>query len=104
MCPNSKRAMRMACARFEVTLRSALQDKLSYTMAVRGLVGGRSVIVRQMRTLAMVNEMSRGEMSVVAAADLARTGDPDTDGGVFPGVWSLVNKMSARYADRNVFQ
>ncbi len=51
-------------------------------------------MVRQMRVLALVNEMSRGEMSVVAAADLARTGDPDTDGRAFPGAWSLVNRMS----------
>ncbi len=67
MCPARRRARRTASALLEVALQSASQEKCSYTMAVRGLLGEGSVTVRRMRTFAVVNEMGRGGVSVAAA-------------------------------------
>ncbi len=52
----------------EVVMQSALQEKCSYTMAVRDLLGEGSVTVRRMRDFAVVNEMGRGGVSVAVAA------------------------------------
>ncbi len=51
MCHNRKRVRRTASAQFAVAMQSALKEKFSYTMAVRGLLGGGSVMVRRMRVL-----------------------------------------------------
>ncbi len=48
-------------------MQSAFQEKCSYTMAVRGLLGELSVTVRRMRAFAVANEMGRGGVSVAAA-------------------------------------
>ncbi len=42
----------MAFIRFEVALPSVLQEKYSFTMTVRGLLNGGSVMVRRMRAFA----------------------------------------------------
>ncbi len=47
--------------------RSAYQEICSYTMAIRGLLGGGSVIVRRMWVFAVANEMGRGGVAVAAA-------------------------------------
>ncbi len=49
-------------------MQSAFQEKCSYTMAVRGLLDGGSVMVRRMRAFAVANEMGRGGVSAVVAA------------------------------------
>ncbi len=56
----------------EVAMQSAFQEKCSYTMAVRGLLGEGSVTVRRMNTFAVANEMGRGGVSVVVAAAFAK--------------------------------
>ncbi len=60
MCPARRRARRTASALLEVALQSAFQEKCSYTMAVRGLLGEGSVTVRRMRAFMVSNEMGRG--------------------------------------------
>ncbi len=47
-------------------MKSAFREKFSYTMAVRGLLGGGSVMVRRMRAFMVANEMGRDIVSVVA--------------------------------------
>ncbi len=49
-------------------MQSAFQEKCSYTVAVRGLLGEGSVTVRRMRAFAVANEMGRGGVSVAVAA------------------------------------
>ncbi len=44
-------------------MQSAFQEKCSYTMAIRGLLDGGSVMVRRMRAFQVANEM--GRLSVV---------------------------------------
>ncbi len=63
----------MASSLLEVAMQSAFQGKCSYTMAVRGLLDGGSVMVRQMRALAVANEMGRGGVSVAVAAAFANS-------------------------------
>ncbi len=53
MCPARRRARRTASALLEVALQSAFQEKCSYTMAVRGLLGRGSLTVRRMRAFAV---------------------------------------------------
>ncbi len=67
VCPDRRRARRTASALLEVALQSAFQEKCSYPMAVRGLLGEGSVTVRRIRAFAMANEMGRGVVSVAAA-------------------------------------
>ncbi len=52
MCPDRRGARRTAFTRFEVALQSALQEKYSFTMTVRGLLGGGSVMVHRMTLFA----------------------------------------------------
>ncbi len=52
-------------------MQPAFQEKCSYTMAVRGLLGEGSVTVRQIRAFAVANEVGRGGVSVVVAAAFA---------------------------------
>ncbi len=59
VCPARRRARRTASALLEVAMQSAYQEKCSYTMAVRGLLGEYSVMVRRMRAFAVANEMGR---------------------------------------------
>ncbi len=47
--PARRRARRTASALLEVAMQSAFQEKCSYTMAVRGLLGKGSATVRRMR-------------------------------------------------------
>ncbi len=53
VCPARRQARRTASALLEVAMESALQEKCSYTMTVRGLLdaggGGGAVTVRRMR-------------------------------------------------------
>ncbi len=67
MWPARRRARRTASALLEVAMQSALQEKCSYTMAVRGLLDGGSVTVRRMRAFAVVNEIGRAGVVVAAA-------------------------------------
>ncbi len=71
MCPARRQARRTASALLEVAMQSAFQEKCSYTMAVRGLLGEGSVTVRRMRAFTVANEMGRGGVSVSLAAALA---------------------------------
>ncbi len=59
MCPARRRAWRTS-ALLEVAMQSAFQEKCSYTMAVRGLLGEGSVTVHRMRAFAVANEMGQG--------------------------------------------
>ncbi len=54
-------------------MQSVFQEKFSYTMVVRVLLFARSVMVHLMRAFAVANEMGRGGVSVVVAADLSRS-------------------------------
>ncbi len=67
MCPARRRARRTASALLEVAMTSIFQEKCSYTMFVRGLLGEGSVTVRRMRAFAVANEMGRGGVSVAVA-------------------------------------
>ncbi len=60
--------MRTVSVWFEIAMQSAFQDKFSYAVAVRGLLGEGSAIVRRMRAFAVANEMGCGGVSVVTAA------------------------------------
>ncbi len=68
MCPSHRRARRTASALLKVALQSAFQEKCSYTMAVRGLLGEGSVTVRRMRAFVVANKMGRGGVSVAVVA------------------------------------
>ncbi len=54
---NSRRQRRKARFRFEVAFQSVLHEKVSCTIAARGLLGGGLVTVRQMRALGVANVM-----------------------------------------------
>ncbi len=54
-----------------MAMQSAFQEKCSYTMAVRGLLDGGSVIMRRILVFAVANEMGRGGVSVAAAPAFA---------------------------------
>ncbi len=73
MCPARRRVRRTASALLEVALQSAFQEKCSYTMAVRGLLGEGLVTVRRIRAFAVANEMGRGGVSVAVAAAFANS-------------------------------
>ncbi len=73
MCPARRRARRTASALLEVAMQSDFQEKCSYTMAVRGLLGEGSVTVRRLRAFAVVNEMGRGGVSVAVATAFANS-------------------------------
>ncbi len=90
--PGRGRARITASARLEVAKQSAFQ---SYLMAVLGLLGRASVMVRRMRTFAVASEMGRGGVSATLAAAFVsgvvawgarKTWYPDEDGGAFPVV------------------
>ncbi len=53
---------------FEVALQISLQGNGLYTMTVRGLLVGGSVMMRQMRAFAVRIELVFGGVSVMAAA------------------------------------
>ncbi len=57
----------------EVVMQSAFQEKCSYTMAVRGLLGAGSVTLRRLGAFAVANEMGRGGVSVAVAAAFANS-------------------------------
>ncbi len=57
----------------EVAMQPAFQEKCSYTMAVRGLLGEGLVLVRRMWAFAVANEMGRGGVSVASAAASANS-------------------------------
>ncbi len=98
MCPARRRARRTASALLEEAMQSAFQEKRSYTMAVRGLLGEGSVTVRRMRVFAVANEMGRGGrvggggscfrqfVSDLVAWYALMTWNPDKGGGAFPVV------------------
>ncbi len=54
-------------------MQSAFQEKLSYTMAVRALLGGGSVMVCRMTAFTVANAKGHGGMSVVVAAAFANS-------------------------------
>ncbi len=54
-------------------MQSAFQERFSYTMTVRGLLGEGSVMVRQMRAFVVASEMGRGGVSVAAVAASANS-------------------------------
>ncbi len=64
VCPARRWARRTVAALLEVALQSAFQEKCSYTMAARGLLGEGSVTMRRIRAFAVANEMCRGGVSV----------------------------------------
>ncbi len=75
-------------------MQSALQKKLSYTMAVWDLLDGGSVMVRRMRAFAVASEMGRGGrcfrqfVSGLVAWYAPTTWNPDEDGEAFPIVYT----------------
>ncbi len=68
MCPDRRWARRTASTLLEVAMQSAFLEKCSYTIAVRGLLNGGSVMMRRMRTFAVTIEIGRGGVSVAATA------------------------------------
>ncbi len=54
-------------------MQPAFQEKCSYTMAVRGLLGEGSVAVSQVITFAIAIEMGRGGVPVTVAAAFANS-------------------------------
>ncbi len=69
-------------------MQSSFQEKFSYTMAVRGLLIGGSVMVRRMRAFAVASEMCRGGgkwfrqfVSDLVAWNTLVTWNPGEDGG-----------------------
>ncbi len=97
----------------EVAMQSAFQEKCSYTMAVRGLLGEGSVKVRRMRAFTVANEMGRGGVSVAASAAFSQfvsglvawyalvTWNPDKGVEAFPVVLSLANRLGVVWAALN---
>ncbi len=73
VCPVRRRARRAASALLEVAMQSAFQEKCSYTMAVRGLLGEGSVTVHRMRAFVVANGVGRGSVSVAVAAAFANS-------------------------------
>ncbi len=73
MCRHRRRARRTASALLEVAMQFAFQEKCSYTLAVRGLLGRELVILRRMRAFTVANDMGRGGVSVAAAAAYANS-------------------------------
>ncbi len=57
----------MASAQFYVVMQSVFQGKFSYTMAVRGLLGIRSVMVRRLKVIVEANEVGHDGVLVVAS-------------------------------------
>ncbi len=70
MCSDRRRARRTESARLQVAMLSAFQEKFSYLMVVRGLLGGELVMVHRVRACVEATEMGRSGVSVVAAAAL----------------------------------
>ncbi len=58
----------MASALLEVAIQPAFQEKLSYTMAIRALLGGGSAMVCRMTAFTVENQKGNGGMSVVVVA------------------------------------
>ncbi len=65
-CPESRWSSRPGSLQIEVNLQSTIQEKLPYTMTVRGLLTGGSVMVHRLRAFAVTNGMVRGVTSVMA--------------------------------------
>ncbi len=63
----------MASALLEVAIQPAFQEKLSYTMAIRALLGGGSAMVCRMTAFTVEDEKGNGGMSVVVAAAFANS-------------------------------
>ncbi len=57
MCLDRRRARGTLFARLEVAMQIAFQEEFSYTMAVRGLLDGGSVMVRRMTAVAVASEI-----------------------------------------------
>ncbi len=76
VCSDRRRARRRASARCEVAMQSAFQEKFSYAMTVRGLLGGGSVMVRRVRAFTVANQMGRGGVSVVAVTAFTSSSVP----------------------------
>ncbi len=72
MCSTRRRARKAAFCRFEVALQSAF----------RGLLGGSAVIVRRKRAFAVINDVDRSEMSVVAVATFTSSQSAPLPGGI----------------------
>ncbi len=58
----------MVSVRLKMAMHPDFREKISYTMAVRGLLGGVSVMVRRMRAFAVPSEIARGGVLVAVAA------------------------------------
>ncbi len=68
-----RRARRTVSAQLEMAMQSAVQEKISYSMAVRGLLGGISVMVHRMRAFAVPSEIGRDDVLVAVAAASANS-------------------------------
>ncbi len=100
VCIARRRARRTASAKLEVAMQSAFWEKYSYTMAVRGLLDGRSLKVRRMRAFAVANERWQTSgwrvggggsyfhqfISGLVVWYVFVTRNPDESGGAFPVV------------------
>ncbi len=67
MCPDRSRARRT-----EVAMQSAIQEKCSHTMAVRGLLDGGSVLVRRMRAFAAAAAFPNSSAASLPGSGLTR--------------------------------
>ncbi len=70
MCRAHRRPRRTASTLLEVVMKSAFQEKCSYTLVVWGLLDGGLVTVRRMRAFAVANQDG---VSVVVAAAFANS-------------------------------
>ncbi len=90
--PGRKPSRTMEPTRFEVALRSTLQETSSCTMAVRGLLIGRSAMLHQKRAFAVTCEMSRGGMPVVAAAAFTRFSEASSCWRICVALWMVFSR------------
>ncbi len=73
MWPARRRARITASAPLEVAMRSDVQDKCLYTMAVQGLLDGGSATERWMMVFAVANQVGWGGVAVVVATAFANS-------------------------------
>ncbi len=59
-------------------MQSSFQVKISYTMAVGGLLDGGTVMVGRMKTFVVASEMGRGGVSVVVMASVFANSSADS--------------------------
>ncbi len=100
----------MASALLEVAIQPAFQEKLSYTMAIRALLGGGSAMVCRMTAFTVENEKGSGGscfrqfISNLVAWYVIMPWSPDEDSRAFSVVKWLTNRLDAMCVTLNCFK